>query len=465
MNAAPSSALANAFNKSVGATTKGADIPASPNPTDPPAEEWYVAIDEVPVGPIRLTDLRMKYGQGAVKDDSLVWREGFEEWRPLRTLSELHMLVREEVSQPRGSLFPTGAKQATRTSGAGGAPVRSSPTPRPPAGPSATSGGRSNVIPFQRQTGAAARKIDQQFEDDEVTRIAPTPVFPPQESPNPATAAAPAVVEDPFASGPATPAMQPPSSPLAANANVAGAPLFPASVADPHTHAVREPSVVERLSMLSARARGASRGTVALVGAACLLLGVVIAVLVVRRMTVVQEKVVERQVAVPVSVFVPTPGTAPAPTTSEAAAPTSTAPKIAKAGGGATTTSTASTAAPTTTGTKKWGGIDEGPDIPTTGPTSTGGAAAAPLDGNVVQQVAQSKGVAVRKVCYEKLDIVGHADAKVSLHIQPDGSVSQVDLLSGSPPTFASCVQKLAYGWHFPASGSGGTFAIPFLFN
>ena len=86
-----------------GTQAKGAEIPASNAPTDPPAEEWYVAIDEVPVGPIRHTDLRMKYGQGAVTDDSLVWREGFEEWRPLRTLPDLHMLVREEVSQPRGS--------------------------------------------------------------------------------------------------------------------------------------------------------------------------------------------------------------------------------------------------------------------------------------------------------------------------------------------------------------------------
>ncbi|MEO7095574.1 MAG: GYF domain-containing protein, partial [Polyangiales bacterium] len=100
----PASALANAFNRSV---TKKPELtnPSSSASTDPPAEEWYVAIDEVPVGPIRLTDLRAKYGVGNVTDDSLVWREGFEEWRPLRTLAELHELVREEVSQPRGSLM------------------------------------------------------------------------------------------------------------------------------------------------------------------------------------------------------------------------------------------------------------------------------------------------------------------------------------------------------------------------
>ena len=70
-------------------------------------EEWYVGINGVPLGPVRLSTLRQKAQQGAIDENSLVWRAGFEEWLPLRTFPELLVLVREgQESGSRASLLP-----------------------------------------------------------------------------------------------------------------------------------------------------------------------------------------------------------------------------------------------------------------------------------------------------------------------------------------------------------------------
>ena len=471
--AAPDSALASAFTRSV---AKKPEVNASGSQSsDPPAEEWYVAIDEVPVGPIRLTDLRSKYGSGAVSDDSLVWREGFEEWRPLRTLTDLYELVREEVSQPRGSILPPVGPNAPRASSprAPGA-ARNSTTSSPRPAPAAQSPGRSNVIPFQRQAGAAALKIEQE-DDDEVTRISSAPIFPPTSSPsaaeNPGGAAAmaragiggsmpsPRIVDDPFATRLAEGASSTPHGSMPAPII---APV-PVPVMPPHDFSTTQ----ERRSMLERmQAKGVSKGLVALIAAGCLLLGVVIAVLVVKRMVVTQEKVIVQEKIVERPITVAATATVNPESTTSAATTSATATKVAVKTGGGTSgaTSTATTTTTTATTNSKLKGIDDGPPVPdnTTGGGGGGGDA---LDGKAVEVVAHQNAVGVRKHCYEPLVETGAADAKINVHIRADGGVSQVDLLSGSPPTFASCVQKMAYNWHFPSSGTGGTFPIPYIFK
>src|SRR5262249_39805755 len=57
-------------------------------------DQGHVAINEVPVGPVRRDELGRKIGVGAVGPDSLVWREGFDDWRPLRLVPELIPLLR-----------------------------------------------------------------------------------------------------------------------------------------------------------------------------------------------------------------------------------------------------------------------------------------------------------------------------------------------------------------------------------
>jgi len=59
------------------------------------APAWHVSINDVPVGPVRLEEMGHKIDAGAVSEYSLVWREGFDEWRPLATVPELMALLHE----------------------------------------------------------------------------------------------------------------------------------------------------------------------------------------------------------------------------------------------------------------------------------------------------------------------------------------------------------------------------------
>jgi hypothetical protein len=71
-----------------------------------PADEWFVGVNGSPIGPIRLSDLRAKAASGAVTLESLVWRDGYEEWRPLKTFPELVAVVEESLSSVRASMAP-----------------------------------------------------------------------------------------------------------------------------------------------------------------------------------------------------------------------------------------------------------------------------------------------------------------------------------------------------------------------
>ena len=104
---ADAGALAGAFTQAFG----GAGASAAPAaeaevPLSMPGDEWFVGINGVPVGPIRLSELRSKAASGAVTKESLVWRDGFEDWRPLKTYPELLAIVEEGVSSARASLTP-----------------------------------------------------------------------------------------------------------------------------------------------------------------------------------------------------------------------------------------------------------------------------------------------------------------------------------------------------------------------
>jgi predicted Zn finger-like uncharacterized protein len=81
-------ALTAAFSLAVG-DSPGAAVP------QPIQDEWYIGIEGAPLGPIGLAQLREKASLGKATLDSLVWRDGFEEWKPLRDFPELVALVEE----------------------------------------------------------------------------------------------------------------------------------------------------------------------------------------------------------------------------------------------------------------------------------------------------------------------------------------------------------------------------------
>jgi hypothetical protein len=100
-------ALADAFGALVG----GGAGPASQE-LGMPADEWFVGINDVPVGPIRLGEIRKRAVLGAVSLESMVWRDGLEAWRPLKTFPELVAVLEESMSSVRASAAPLSASSA-----------------------------------------------------------------------------------------------------------------------------------------------------------------------------------------------------------------------------------------------------------------------------------------------------------------------------------------------------------------
>jgi predicted Zn finger-like uncharacterized protein len=94
-------ALADAFGALVGGAAGSA-----PSEIGMPADEWFVGINDVPVGPIRLGEIRKRALLGAVTLDSMVWRDGLEAWRPLKTFPELVAVLEESMSSVRASAAP-----------------------------------------------------------------------------------------------------------------------------------------------------------------------------------------------------------------------------------------------------------------------------------------------------------------------------------------------------------------------
>jgi predicted Zn finger-like uncharacterized protein len=412
-------ALSSAFAKV--STKKDAEPPAQKKP-EVPADEWYAAIDEVPVGPIRLSDLRAKYAEGALTDDSLVWREGFEEWRPLRTITDLHELVREDASHRSGaSILPGAPRPSNRP-----APTRpaGAVTPAPPQ----AAASRSNVIPFSPARGgaAAARKIDEEeFDDQEATRVALSPVdypMPPAASASPA-AAAPAsgarasVLADPFGTSPA-----------------ATAP----AISD-HRDSVHP----------AAHKKGISTGILALVGAACVLVGVVLAVVIVGKKeprTVVQEKIIEREKpGEVVTVYLPS-SNSPAPTVAAAPGSTTAAPTRVAAG------------AWTGGGTPPAGGATAPTAADTGAPVPPPPSADAPFSQAAAESVINGRKVGIRKKCIEPYADQGGSSVSVTVVIQPDGTVSSSSYNGNA--AIGACVARMAKSFTFPKSGTGGTITF-----
>lgn len=137
-------------------------------PKRTPLDQWHVAINDVPVGPMRRDEITKKIAAGAITGESLCWREGFDDWRPLRDVTELAALMRRpatEMPKPAAPRSPGGL---------GARPL--APAARPV--PTARTSIRSNVVPIGGRFGAVA-SLEPDFEEheeaqdaDEPTRVA-----------------------------------------------------------------------------------------------------------------------------------------------------------------------------------------------------------------------------------------------------------------------------------------------------
>ncbi len=63
--------------------------------------EWYVAVDERQIGPMAASELGQRYSQGEFDADTLVWKNGFDDWLPVFEVQELASLsTQKEESAP-----------------------------------------------------------------------------------------------------------------------------------------------------------------------------------------------------------------------------------------------------------------------------------------------------------------------------------------------------------------------------
>jgi hypothetical protein len=65
-----------------------------------PQEEWHVAINDVPVGPMRRDEVARKIALTAIDRESLAWREGMDDWLPIKHIPELAKMFPSAAAPP-----------------------------------------------------------------------------------------------------------------------------------------------------------------------------------------------------------------------------------------------------------------------------------------------------------------------------------------------------------------------------
>jgi len=475
------SALAGAFQRKV--QNDDDETVMAPAASFEPSvtEEWYAAINGVPVGPIRLSELRTKVSAGAINDETLVWQEGFEEWRPVKTITQLAAIVREAAA-PKPL---TGGQQP------------SSPTPPPPRAalkpspvaarqtaplgpvPSAVAA-RSNVVPISRGGGGAGAGAGA----GAAVALAPmSPAAMPSSSPMPAVASAVALQPtaspsanpfagiDPFAA-PAPMAVADPFaasavSPVSAVSDPFAFPPAPASVEAPRFFPVpaatldsfAPPPPVEQK-------KGPPLFFVAVLVLATAF-GITAAVLTFKTDKPVATNGTTAQPSAAVPAVTAPPNAAPTETpvaTNDVDAAAPAAQKIAMGGTGPKATA----AAPTSSSPAKVDlsalltgsntGKTAGPGGGTAGPGSGTGQA---LDATSIQRTVGNYKAAVKRKCWDNGgDNKPSANINVSVTVGGDGHVSSASA-SGDDPAVAKCVENHVRGWKFDG---GGQAVIPFHF-
>ncbi len=439
----PASALAGAFKTSV---QREEETSAPFDMADlSPSDEWYVAINGVPVGPIRVAEVRRKAALGAVTEESLCWQEGLDEWRPVRSFPELALIVREAVASGRSSLPPSPSQSEARPPPAPAQrsgsvrPAASTSAPRAPvvarpAAPAAIAA-RSNVVPITSRL-ATAEKIEDA--PDNLTR----------------PHVEPAVVANPFANMPAPAA--PVSGAMATQHVAAMSPGAAAIVATP------EPAPAER--------KAPPWMAIAMVGAACAF-GVTAGIAVFFRPAAAPAPTVTAPGPAPAL-----SGVAVAPTAPSAAATDTTAPEptttattnkgpVAMGGrGGPAPTATSTGEAHGPLNLQGVGGSGPRPtDDPggNDGPRPAGGT----ITGAQVQQVIAQHQAGIKRACWERSPSNKPAvNVAISLTVGGDGSAQAVSA-TGDDPSVATCVGNDVRGWRFPAMGTPQptTFSMHFV--
>lgn len=432
------------------------------NPPQVPTEDWYVGVNGVPLGPVRLAVLRDKAAHGQVDGESLVWREGFDEWQPAKTLPGL-LAILEEAEQLRASRTSTPVVVPPAAPSAAAAPPALAPTPEP-------------SIPFNlvQQPREPAPSIAQPYAplgqglpgqaDPRSSAFAPLPA---------GSAGGGQVVGkfDPFApEAPGPPA----SSDAAAAAGWAGPTVPGPAAGSSFGLTTTSTGRAESSTDSPPPKKGVHPMAWAFVAMAAAFGGVAAWAIFLRKPNVVVVPGETTTVTVPVAgANVPVPGSATTGTSTATEVPTVDAsgkPVVVPGLGGPRTTATSSKSG------EQVAPIDPsilGPGPSGPGTADPGGSGGGPLTAGQIQGVVSSNTARVRKKCWDPASSGRASDAPssvkvtIKISISPSGSVGGASASGGNEkyfPGLVSCVQRVVLAWKFPTAGEPSEAVVPFNF-
>ena len=457
--------------------------PPAMTPQAPPTEDWYVGVGGVPLGPVRLAVIREKALSGSVDGESLVWREGFDEWQPLKTFPALLAMIDEVRMQP--GMRPTPVPGAVGYAPRQGASPDRSPAPRQGyGGGTLTTTPRVETPPSSAAAASAANAFADPFGLKSATpppaTAAVLPLSATPETPTPGVAgalaagtgaAAMGVLADPFSASLAPPAV----------AGNAPASAFAATGAA----GLSESPFVVRPSITSIPPPKRDRGLHPMAWAfiaMCAAFGAVAAWAVFLRSP--PKSLAQAATGAPTSTG-PLLGPAPPPpaamtdsTGNPIASPPPTGATSVAAGtqvypSGGVGAGTAHTAKATDTGTpidRSGFGSTSSNGPSATGDTNTGGGGGQLSEGEISGVVNRNKPGISRRCWDPAFDQsdgkVKSAKVSANVTIGPSGSVQSVSAGGGDAfPGLASCVAGSIRAWQFPPSDSPTPVSIPFGFN
>ncbi len=458
-----------------------ATAPRSPSSQPLPTEDWYVGIGGVPLGPVRLAVLRDKAAAGQVDGDSLVWREGFDEWQAIKSIQPLMALV-DEAKQTRASRMslPAVVPPAPRPSQVSISQVGSgSPEAKPAAAAAASlSGGLGAGLPPPAPS----------LPFDLVRSSSPgAPAAAPPSDPF-SSAVAPAALSGAAINAPSLNGSAPHGAAAngsAANggttANAAFSVTTAAGLAGSGTPSIGSAPVSELSpqSMSAGRKRGGLPPAAwALIAMAAAFGGVAAWALFLRPNGAAQNSPVAaatqtQKADQPLGASPPPPpgvndksSQTPEPGASAATGPTGQGNGGPRGPAGSTPSSK-----PTDSSPIDKTGFQPTPGGPSTSdpPPSNGGAL---TEGEINGVVSRNKPMITRRCWLPAYDARSSnapstAKVSVSLKVAPSGSVSSVSAGGAEThyPGLAGCIAGAVKGWSFPPSDEGATINIPFSFS
>ncbi len=504
---------------------QAASPPASQRPTA--LDQWHVAINDVPVGPMKRDEVAKKMASGAIHGDSLCWREGFDDWREVRKVPELAALMRHNAPRPVAPpppppkpAFPAPSRPLGRGGAASrpgrpptgrvhaAAPARPQPV-RPAAVAQSPASAPSNVVPIGGRLGAAAapafdEPVGDFVDDEEPTRVGSTFDFDALE----AAAGAPAApAKPPPEDEPVAAALAPAEEAFDPFASSAGAAPAPAPTPAP------TPAPVEAVPAEAPerRRRAIPIGAwIAIAGA--MAFGVALAVMVGTHFLTQPPAVATAPAPTPPPAD-PTPDPTPAtpelevpaeveePGGEEGETPADPDPEAEgsaqtgaggsrRAGGGGRSTTTTVGSAGAGTGTTRPSGGESltaaqrealaraGAD--TSAPAQISGArnpllegggsraAAAELTADQIRTVVNRNRSSVQQ-CYEtearRAGTAPTVRINAAVTIGASGTVTRVSSQGGSFGTLGNCIERAVRRWVFPRSSGPTSTSIPFVFS